>query len=109
MLLRKAQQARLLSGIKIWRGAPEITHLLFADDAILFCKANIREASILRGILQKYESLSGQMVNLQKSHILFSPNMEESNRVEICNIMGIPEGENLGFYLGLPTQFEGKS
>jgi len=104
MLLQQAQQSKQISGIKICRRAFEITHLLFADDAIIFCKANSAEASVLRDILQKYEALSGQKINLQKSHVLFSRNVEPTRRTEICDILGILEGENLGFYLGLPTQ-----
>ncbi|GAU35438.1 hypothetical protein TSUD_375280 [Trifolium subterraneum] len=34
-----------LHGVRICRGAPEVSHLLFADDCFLFCRANVAEAA----------------------------------------------------------------
>ncbi|GAU39328.1 hypothetical protein TSUD_60790 [Trifolium subterraneum] len=34
-----------LHGVRICRGAPEVSHLLFADDCFLFCRANVSEAA----------------------------------------------------------------
>jgi len=64
----------MIHGIKVCRGAPLLTHLLFADDCFLFCRANISEYNRLKNILQKYEEVSGQTINMQKSEIFFSMN-----------------------------------
>ncbi|GAU26599.1 hypothetical protein TSUD_267140 [Trifolium subterraneum] len=34
-----------LHGVRICRGAPEVSHLLFADDCFLFCRANVAEVA----------------------------------------------------------------
>ncbi|GAU51576.1 hypothetical protein TSUD_414250 [Trifolium subterraneum] len=34
-----------LHGVRICRGAPEVSHLLFADDCFLFCRASVAEAA----------------------------------------------------------------
>lgn len=44
-----------------------ITHLLFADDNILFGEAAKECAKVLKGVLMEYESISAQCVNFDKS------------------------------------------
>jgi hypothetical protein len=61
-----------IHGIKICRGAPMMTHLLFADDCFLFCRANIAEASHLMSVLDTYSAASGHELNLSKSEVFFS-------------------------------------
>ncbi|KAK2373902.1 hypothetical protein QL285_074904 [Trifolium repens] len=48
-----------LHGVRICRGAPEVSHLLFADDCFLFCRANVAEVNELMRILHTYEQASG--------------------------------------------------
>lgn len=42
-LIRKAEDEGRISGVPISRGGIRINHLFFADDSLLFCKANLRE------------------------------------------------------------------
>ncbi|GKV01547.1 hypothetical protein SLEP1_g14094 [Rubroshorea leprosula] len=45
----------------------------------------------LLDILKKYEAASGQMVNLCKSSVTFSPNVDQQTRVKILDVLGMEE------------------
>lgn len=55
-LLNKATEAKKISGIRICKGTPSINHLLFADDSILFLKANITKNQKVLELLETYEN-----------------------------------------------------
>ena len=48
------------------------THLLFADDSLLFCRATIKESGKILEILNMYEEASGQKINRSKMTLFFS-------------------------------------
>lgn len=90
-------------GVKVARGCPIINHLLFVDDIMFFCKANNKSCKKLKRILSKYEEISGQLINYQKSSISFSRHAPQSLKAKMMNILQInKEG---GEYLGLPEYF----
>ena len=65
-----------------------VTHLFFADDSLLFCKATDQECRKLIDILKLYEVVSGQKVNADKSSVFFSHNTPHERRREVLNILG---------------------
>ncbi|KAL9691395.1 hypothetical protein QQ045_011817 [Rhodiola kirilowii] len=83
------QRRRKLKGVKNCRGAPEITHMLFADGIIFFLRANLKNAENLKKVIEEYEILSGQKVNLSKSEIYFGRNITESERQRISATLGL--------------------
>ena len=102
-MLHNAERIGLIRGIKICRGAPSVSHLLFADDSIVFLEGSKDSLLALKEILGKYEAASGQKVNLQKSSIFFGKGCPEGRKEVFRQVIGI-ETEALGErYLGLPT------
>ncbi|KAL9685687.1 hypothetical protein QQ045_023138 [Rhodiola kirilowii] len=75
--------ANAISGVRICRNAPTVTHLFFADDSIFFIKAEAGEARSLKAILSQYECVTGQRINYEKSEIVFSRNTPVDVRVDI--------------------------
>lgn len=103
-IIKRYEDDGLIHGCKIARGAPPISHLLFADDCYFFFRASQVEASIMRDILQQYQAVSGQMINSNKSNIIFSPNTPRGERVRICENLRVREAETPGKYLGMPMR-----
>ncbi|XP_058758128.1 uncharacterized protein LOC131631355 [Vicia villosa] len=92
-----------IHGVQICRGAPSVSHLLFADDCFLFCRASISEVTNIMEILKTYEAASGQEVNLNKSEVFFSRNLSIPAQEDIARIMGVRHVLGTGTYLGLPS------
>ena len=57
---RKATLEGTLHGISICRRGPQLSHLFFADNCLLFCHANIEECEKLMRILHVYVTFIGQ-------------------------------------------------
>ena len=102
-LINDVARNNQLNGISIYRGAPKVSHLFFADDSLLFCKANSNERNKLKEILGLYESASGQKINTDKSSIFFSPNTSQDLKNEILSILGPMQDSSHTKYLGLPS------
>jgi hypothetical protein len=92
-----------LAGVSFGRGGPTITHLLFADNSIVFLEASQGNMDALKAVLEQYEECSGQTVNLQKSSIFFGKKCGVDNKMMLKSRIGIACEALFGCYLGLPT------
>ncbi|KAL8114291.1 hypothetical protein AgCh_021226 [Apium graveolens] len=92
-----------IHGCRISTSAPEITHLLFADDIFLFFKAEVSEVLKIKSILEEYAVKSGQSINFQKSGIFYSSNIRRDKQVEFSEILGVSNDISSSNYLGLPA------
>jgi hypothetical protein len=104
-LLSKSQQEGLIHGVAIATNAPPISHLLYADDCILFCKARPEEGKAIKDILDQYQEASGQRVNLDKSDMFFSPNISLDFKRSFQEQLPIKISSSINKYLGMPTHF----
>lgn len=74
-------EAKLWNPLKASRGRLAFSHLFFADDLILFAKADRKNCVAVRDALDTFCSLSGQKVSCEKSRVLFSPNVPREDRL----------------------------
>jgi hypothetical protein len=101
-LLRKAERDSLIKGVSICRGGPRISHLFFADDSIIFCRASQDDSQALLNVLSVYERASGQKVNGAKTALFFSHNTPQPCRAQIIDLFGTSPTTQFEKYLGLP-------
>jgi hypothetical protein len=92
-----------IHGVQICRGAPVVSHLLFADDCFLFCRSTVEESNHLMQLLKTYEEASGQEINLSKSEVFFSKNLSIAAQEDLSRIMGVNHVLGTRNYLGLPS------
>ena len=94
---------KALKPIMIFRGAPYLSHLMFADDIILFAEASVEQMLVVQRCLEDFYLVSSQKVSLEKSRVLFSRNVSESVCNQVCEAGGIIRTTNIGSNLGFPT------
>jgi len=102
-LLSKAESDQRISGVPIVAGGYRLSHLFFADDSLLFCRANFMKWGNLFQVLQTYERDSGQQLNAAKTSIFFRKNTRAELRSFIRTSAGISVTSCFEKYLGLPA------
>lgn len=89
-------------GIKLAKHCPIISHVLFADDIILFSKATHEQAYIMKESIEVFCKILGQRVNFDKSMVFCSENVNRAVANSLAEIYGSPVTTDLGTYLGVP-------
>ncbi|XP_042942883.1 uncharacterized protein LOC122277065 [Carya illinoinensis] len=101
-LICKAEEKELIHGVPVARGQVRVSHLFFADDSLLFCKANAEEWGRMVSLLRAYEMDSGQRLNVEKTSVVFSKNTNRITQRFILSIAGMRTTMPYERYLGLP-------
>ncbi|RVW51067.1 LINE-1 retrotransposable element ORF2 protein [Vitis vinifera] len=109
-LINRAVRGGFLSGCRI--GGREgvgiqVTHLLFADDTLVFCDDSQEQVAFLSWLLMWFEATSGLRINLNKSEILPVGCVE--NAELLAAELGCKVGSLPSTYLGLPLGASHKS
>lgn len=89
------------------RGIPIPSHILYADDIMIFCKGTRRNLSTLVSLFDSYGQASGQQLSL--GNCKFFVGAMPNNRIaSIANILGFSKGQLPFSYLGVLI-FKGKA
>ncbi|KAL0431961.1 UNVERIFIED_CONTAM: putative mitochondrial protein [Sesamum radiatum] len=102
-LFRVAAETGTVPGVAVCRDAPSISHLLFADDTMIFCPALLDTVHHVLHILDIYRFALGQEINLHKSSAVFSSNTPLEVQQRLSEALGIRLDNKHEIYLGLPT------
>ncbi|RVW29085.1 LINE-1 reverse transcriptase-like [Vitis vinifera] len=78
----------------------QISHLLFADDTLIFCEAKEDQLLYLGWLLMWFEAISGLRANLEKSELI--PVGRVENVDELADEFGYKVGKLPSTYLGMP-------
>ncbi|CAL1397336.1 unnamed protein product [Linum trigynum] len=104
-LIDKAVESDKLKGIKLNSRCPVLTHCLFADDTVIFGKADFQEAQNIIDIIGEYGAITGQEVNINKSSVFFSANVPGDVKDHIIASIGFASSNCHSKYLGVPTEW----
>ena len=66
-MIRRKERNGSIRGISIRKGAPRISHLFFADDSIIFCRATVGDCTQVSEA--NYEKELGQKLNKEKTSL----------------------------------------
>ena len=77
----------IIPRIRAARGVEPINQALSADDSLLLGGASLNIARAFNGILQKLCSISGALINKEKSAV-YGWNVDHTKMIQISNILG---------------------
>ncbi|XP_057770983.1 uncharacterized protein LOC130990768 [Salvia miltiorrhiza] len=107
-LLLDAADRGFISRMRMSRSVLFPSHLLYADDVLLFCKADKRSCRMIDSILQLYANVSGQHCNKIKSTVFFGKGVSLRSRRRLQRDLGFSPGSLPFSYLGVPV-FAGRA
>ncbi|RVW54301.1 Transposon TX1 uncharacterized 149 kDa protein [Vitis vinifera] len=108
--LQRAVEGGYLSGCRVKGRSEEgalISHLLFADDTLVFCKPSQDHLTHLSWLLMWFEAASGLRINLDKSELI--PVGRVENMDDLAWEFGCKVGSLPSTYLGMPLGASFKS
>ena len=88
--------------IQITNRGPQISHLLFADDVLLFTKAKNSQLHLIHNLFERFSRASGLKINIAKSRAIYSTGTPQGKITNLTNISRIQSTTSLGKYLGFP-------
>ena len=98
---------KLWNPVKASRSEPSFSHLFFANDLVLFAKANQANCIAIREVLDTFCEKSGQTISESKSRVFFSPNVDMESKEDMCDLLGFRATSSIGKYLGIPITLRG--
>lgn len=78
--ITKQEREKKLTDLKVSRGSPAISRLLFVDDTLFFLRKSA-ECGVILNLLKDYEAVSGQLINFEK--IVFTIWAQSTGRKQI--------------------------
>ncbi|KAL0453645.1 UNVERIFIED_CONTAM: hypothetical protein Slati_1342600, partial [Sesamum latifolium] len=92
-----------IQGIAISRHSPRISHILFADNTIIFGHAREEAIVAIIRVLEAYELVSRQVIKFEKSSMVVSRGVGERERQSLVDVLEVQLVSKHEKYLGLPA------
>ena len=101
-MLNMLHQQQHYKNFQMESRGPQINHLSFADDIIIFCSTTRDTLHMIMKTLATYESVSDQLINKDKSHFMVPSNAPREVINVIGEITGFTQKNSPITYLGCP-------
>jgi hypothetical protein len=100
-MLRRTEEGGFIRGFQVGRtDGLGVSHLLYADDTIIFCDANPEQLLYIRMVLTCFEAVTGLRVNMLKREMV--PVGEVSDLARLAALLSYKIGSTPMNYLGMP-------
>ncbi|XP_026417074.1 uncharacterized protein LOC113312541 [Papaver somniferum] len=101
-VISNVEDSNVIHGIKMGFNALSISHLLFADDLLVFSSTNFLEGENILKLFTNFSNASGQLITFEKSGIFFSTNSHQVTIDRVSNTLGVRTIALNDKYLGSP-------
>ncbi|KAK4707107.1 hypothetical protein R3W88_033321 [Solanum pinnatisectum] len=101
-MLNLIHQNPMYRGFRMKQKGPQIKHLSFADDVIIFTSTDRHSMKIIMNTLKEYEHTSDQLINKEKSHFMIPSNTSQNIIDSIQEVTGFSKKDSPITYLGCP-------
>ena len=81
--LNNLESLRGFQGFRVTRGCPQVSHLRYADNVVIFSSASMKSLRLVKQVLTDFEAVSKQRINARKSCFLVHPTTPSSKRLGI--------------------------
>lgn len=102
-VLNREVEAGRLTELKVCRRSPGISHLLFADDSLLFFRACLQQATVVQNALTCFQACTGQLLSPGKCSLLVGRSCPDATVEVVKEILQVETPAFESKYLGLPT------
>lgn len=103
--LNELQHDAEYRGYDLLKWSPNINHLSYADDTILFCSGDKKSVKKMINILGNYENVSSQKINKEKCFFYLHENTPMVLAHKLRKWTGINQGHFSFTYLGCPVYY----
>jgi len=98
--MMEASRVGAFNGVKIGKTDLEISHLLYADDAVIICDWSVQNARKILNILQVFYLASGLKINLVKRKLI-GVGVQFNTVSEVAQLLGCSAVQTPFMYLGV--------
>ena len=101
-MIKRKERLGKLRGVSVKKGVPRISHLFFANDSLIFCRATDGDCAQIVEVFATYEKDSVQKLNKEKTSLFFSKNTSKDIQERAKETFGAQIIQQHEKYLSLP-------
>lgn len=101
-LIKAEVEKKRWRGIKLGKQGIMVSHLMLADDLLIFGEATEVQLQCVLDTLNKFCNMSGLEISQDKISILFFQNVNKNFQGKLLNLCNFRHTKKFGRYLGVP-------